>query len=123
MFPGGSITGDPKIRSMEIIDETEPTARGPYTGSIGYIGVDGNVCLNIAIRPIIIAGQKAFAQAGGGIVADSDPQAEWAETITKARALLAGIRATQQSRRRIADVMQKTPGMKTETAKDDKSNA
>ena len=96
MFPGGSITGAPKIRSMEIIDETEPTARGPYTGSIGYIGVDGNVCLNIAIRTIIIADRKAFAQAGGGIVADSDPQAEWAETITKARALLAGINATRK---------------------------
>jgi len=91
MFPGGSITGAPKIRSMEIIDETEPTARGVYTGSIGFIGIDGNACLNIAIRTIIITGQKAFAQTGGGIVADSDPQAEWDETITKARALLAGI--------------------------------
>ncbi len=96
MFPGGSITGAPKIRSMEIIDETEPTARGVYTGSIGYIGVDGSVCLNIAIRTIIIAGQKAFAQTGGGIVADSDPQAEWNETITKARALLAGIISVQR---------------------------
>jgi para-aminobenzoate synthetase component 1 len=91
MFPGGSITGAPKIRSMEIIDETEPTARGVYTGSIGYVGIDSSVCLNIAIRTIIIAGQKAFAQAGGGIVADSDPEAEWDETITKARALLAAI--------------------------------
>jgi len=91
MFPGGSITGAPKIRSMEIIDETEPTARGVYTGSIGYIGLDGSVCLNIAIRTIIIKNQMAFAQTGGGIVADSDPQAEWDETITKARALLAGI--------------------------------
>lgn len=97
MFPGGSITGAPKIRSMEIIDETEPTARGVYTGSIGYIGVDGNACLNIAIRTIIIKNQKAYAQTGGGIVADSDPQAEWDETITKARALLAGIRAVQQA--------------------------
>jgi para-aminobenzoate synthetase component 1 len=96
MFPGGSITGAPKIRSMEIIDETEPTARGVYTGSIGYIGLDGNVCLNIAIRTIIIAGQKAYAQTGGGIVADSEPQAEWNETITKARALLAGIGAVQE---------------------------
>ena len=96
MFPGGSITGAPKIRSMEIIDETEPTARGVYTGSIGYIGLDGGVCLNIAIRTIIIKNQKAFAQTGGGIVADSDPQAEWEETITKARALLAGIESVQQ---------------------------
>ena len=91
MFPGGSITGAPKIRAMEIIDETEPTARGVYTGSIGFIGIDGNVCLNIAIRTIIIKNGRAFAQAGGGIVADSDPEAEWQETITKAKALLAGI--------------------------------
>jgi para-aminobenzoate synthetase component 1 len=91
IFPGGSITGAPKIRSMEIIDETEPTARGVYTGSIGYIGLDSSVCLNIAIRTIIVKNQKAYAQTGGGIVADSNPQAEWNETITKARALLAGI--------------------------------
>jgi len=97
IFPGGSITGAPKIRSMEIIDETEPTDRGVYTGGIGYIGLDGSVCLNIAIRTIIIKNQKAFAQTGGGIVADSDPEAEWNETITKARALLAGIKATQDS--------------------------
>jgi anthranilate/para-aminobenzoate synthase component I len=80
---------------MEIIDETEPTARGVYTGSIGYIGLDGSVCLNIAIRTIIVKNRKAFAQTGGGIVADSNPQAEWDETITKARALIAGVIATQ----------------------------
>jgi para-aminobenzoate synthetase component 1 len=108
MFPGGSITGAPKIRSMEIIDETEPTARGVYTGSIGYIGIDGSVCLNIAIRTIIIKNYKAYAQTGGGIVADSDPQAEWAETITKARALLAGIKATQRCKQRIIDIEKKT---------------
>jgi para-aminobenzoate synthetase component 1 len=96
MFPGGSITGAPKIRSMEIIDETEPTARGVYTGNIGYIGIDGSVCLNIAIRTIIIKNRKAFAQTGGGIVADSDPQAEWDETLVKARALLAGINSVQR---------------------------
>ncbi|UCE50582.1 MAG: anthranilate synthase component I family protein [Phycisphaerales bacterium] len=123
MFPGGSITGAPKIRSMEIIDQTEPTTRGPYTGSIGYIGIDGNVCLNIAIRTIIITGRKAFAQAGGGIVADSDPQAEWAETITKARALLAGIKATQESRQHIVDVIKQARKMQSETAKDGKGNA
>jgi len=99
MFPGGSITGAPKIRSMEIIDETEPTARGVYTGSIGYIGLDGSACLNIAIRTIIIKNKTAYAQTGGGIVADSDPQAEWDETITKARALLAGIKATNSVKR------------------------
>ncbi|MBE0536833.1 MAG: anthranilate synthase component I family protein [Phycisphaerae bacterium] len=97
VFPGGSITGAPKIRAMEIIDELEPTRRGVYTGSIGYIGLDGSVCLNIAIRTVIIAGGTAYAQTGGGIVADSEPEAEWEETITKARALLAGIAAVQQS--------------------------
>jgi para-aminobenzoate synthetase component 1 len=93
MFPGGSITGAPKIRSMEIIDETEPTARGVYTGSIGFIGLDGSVCLNIAIRTIIIKNQRVYAQTGGGIVADSNPEAEWDETITKARALIGGIQS------------------------------
>ena len=96
MFPGGSITGAPKISSMEIIEELEPTARSVYTGSIGFIGIDGNVCLNIAIRTIIIKGQKAFAQTGGGIVADSNAMAEWQETITKARALVAGINSVQR---------------------------
>jgi len=97
MFPGGSITGAPKIRSMEIIDETEPTVRAVYTGSIGFISIDGSVCLNIVIRTIIIKGDKAYAQTGGGIVADSSPEAEWQETITKARALIAGIKATQKA--------------------------
>jgi para-aminobenzoate synthetase component 1 len=119
MFPGGSITGAPKIRSMEIIDENEPTARGVYTGSIGFIGIDGSVCLNIAIRTIIITDQKAFAQTGGGIVADSDPQAEWAETITKARALLAGIKATQKSTQQIVDIKKKkTKSRKINTKQD-----
>ena len=95
MFPGGSITGAPKVSSMEIIDETEPTARGVYTGSIGLIGLDGNISLNIAIRTIITKDNKAYTQTGGGIVADSDPQDEWNKTITKARALLAGIIATK----------------------------
>ena len=97
MFPGGSITGAPKVRAMEIIDEFEPTARGVYTGSIGLIGLDGTACLNIAIRTVIIAAHKAFVQTGGGIVADSDPTAEWDETIAKARALLAGIDTVQKS--------------------------
>lgn len=97
MFPGGSITGAPKIRSMEIIDETEPTARGVYTGSIGFIGLDGAACFNIAIRTMIIKDGKAYAQTGGGIVADSEAQAEWQETITKAKALLEGINSVQNS--------------------------
>ena len=97
MFPGGSITGAPKIRAMEAIEELEPTRRGLYTGSIGYIGLDGNVCLNIAIRTIIISGGVAYAQSGGGIVADSVPQAEWDETLTKVMALAAGLEAAEQA--------------------------
>ncbi|MHC4759250.1 MAG: anthranilate synthase component I family protein, partial [Planctomycetota bacterium] len=96
MFPGGSITGAPKISAMEIIDETEPTARGVYTGSIGFIGINGSSCLNITIRTVIITNQKAYIQTGGGIVADSNPEEEWQETLTKARALLAGIESLQK---------------------------
>ncbi len=98
MFPGGSITGAPKIRAMQIINETEPTPRGIYTGSIGYIGIDGGACLNIAIRTTIIKNKSAYVQTGGGIVADSDPQAEYDETIIKARAQLAGIQALNSRR-------------------------
>jgi para-aminobenzoate synthetase component 1 len=96
-FPGGSITGAPKIRSMEIIDELEPTARGVYTGSIGWIGLNFDLCWNIAIRTILVSEKKATIQAGGGIVADSDPEAEWRETLIKARALLAGINAANRT--------------------------
>ena len=91
MFPGGSITGAPKISAMNIISRLEPRQRAVYTGGIGFLGIDGSACLNIAIRTIIIKDQKAFVQTGGGIVADSKPQDEWNETIVKARALIAGI--------------------------------
>jgi para-aminobenzoate synthetase component 1 len=96
MFPGGSITGAPKVRSMEIIDETEPTARGIYTGSIGYIGLDGKTSLNIVIRTIVIKDKTAYVQSGGGIVADSEPESEWQETIIKAKALIEGINSVNQ---------------------------
>jgi len=96
IFPGGSITGAPKISAMKIINELEPTARGLYTGAIGWIDLCGNACLNIAIRTIIIKNQRAFAQTGGGIVADSDAQAEWNETLIKAKALLTGINSVQR---------------------------
>ena len=85
-FPGGSITGAPKIRAMEIIDELEPTARGVYTGAIGYLGFDGTMDLNVAIRTIVIQAGRAYVHVGGGIVADSDPSAEYEETLDKARA-------------------------------------
>lgn len=87
-FPGGSITGAPKIRSMEIIDELEPTQRNIYTGSIGYIGFDGDVDLNIAIRTIVCKGNKAYFQVGGGITWNSNANLEYEETLHKAKALI-----------------------------------
>ncbi|RJP33461.1 MAG: aminodeoxychorismate synthase component I [Actinobacteria bacterium] len=92
-FPGGSITGAPKIRSMEIIDELEPTARSVYTGSIGYLGYNGKYDLNIAIRTIIVKGDTAYFQVGGGIVADSDPADEFQETLDKGKAIFAALSA------------------------------
>lgn len=88
-FPGGSITGCPKIRAMEIIEELELTRRGPYTGSMGYIDFSGNMDLNILIRTLIHCGEKIHFQVGGGIVADSTPEGEYEETLVKARALRA----------------------------------
>lgn len=88
MFPGGSITGAPKIRAMEIIDELEPTQRNIYTGSIGYIGFNSNADFNIVIRTIIQKGNKIYLQAGGGIVWDSDAQMEYEESLQKAKALI-----------------------------------
>jgi len=93
-FPGGSITGAPKIRSMEIIEELEPVKRSIYTGAIGYISFDGNMDTSIAIRTFILKGGKAYFQVGGGIVADSDPAAEYQETLDKARGMFAALGAT-----------------------------
>ncbi len=87
-FPGGSITGAPKVRAMEIIDELEPNRRGPYTGSLGYISFNGNADLNIIIRTFILKGNKAYFNVGGGIVHDSQPEVEYQETLDKARGLL-----------------------------------
>ncbi len=94
-FPGGSITGAPKIRAMEIIAELEPTRRGPYCGSIGYIGFDGAMDTSIVIRTMAILGQQLTFQVGGGIVADSDPAAEYEESLTKARALIETLTGTR----------------------------
>ncbi|HVY70253.1 MAG TPA: aminodeoxychorismate synthase component I, partial [Verrucomicrobiae bacterium] len=84
-FPGGSITGAPKIRAMEIIDELEPVTRGPYTGCIGYLGFNRESQLNVAIRTAVARRGTAWFHAGAGIVADSDPAAEHDETLAKAR--------------------------------------
>jgi|Deesub1362A_J573_1020465.scaffolds.fasta_scaffold01466_1 para-aminobenzoate synthetase component 1 len=91
-FPGGSITGAPKVRAMEIIEELEPTKRNVYTGSIGYLSFNKRMDLNIAIRTFIVKEDTAFFQVGGGIVADSDPEAEYQETMDKAKALIESIK-------------------------------
>jgi para-aminobenzoate synthetase component 1 len=83
-FPGGSITGAPKVRSMEIIEELENVKRSIYTGAIGYISFDGNMDTSIAIRTLVAKNNKAYFSVGGGIVADSDPESEYQETLDKA---------------------------------------
>lgn len=87
-FPGGSITGAPKVRAMEIIDELEPTRRSIYTGSIGYLSFNDDMDMNIVIRTFLIKEGKAYFQVGGAIIHDSDPQAEYVETLDKAKALI-----------------------------------
>jgi para-aminobenzoate synthetase component 1 len=87
-FPGGSITGAPKVRAMEIIDELEPTKRSVYTGSMGYLSFNEDLDVNIVIRTFLIKEGKAYFQVGGGIIYDSDPEAEYMETLDKARALI-----------------------------------
>jgi anthranilate/para-aminobenzoate synthase component I len=83
-FPGGSITGAPKFRAMEIIDELEPVTRGPYTGALGYLGFNRESQLSIVIRAAVCKGGRAYFHAGAGIVADSIPEAEYQETMDKA---------------------------------------
>jgi anthranilate/para-aminobenzoate synthase component I len=92
MFPGGTVTGVPKIRCLEIIEELEPVSRGLYTGSIGYVSWSGHMDWNIVIRTLTLSrGELAF-YAGAGIVADSDPPKEYAETLYKAQALIDAVR-------------------------------
>jgi anthranilate synthase component 1 len=87
-FPAGTVSGAPKVRAMEIIDELEPSKRGIYAGSVGYLGFNGDMDLCIAIRTAVVKDGHIFVQAGAGIVADSDPDMEWQETLNKARAQL-----------------------------------
>jgi len=90
-FPGGSVTGAPKIRAMQIIEELEPVRRGPYCGAIGYLATDGTIQFNVAIRTMIAKGNQIHIPVGGGIVADSEPAAEYEETLVKARAMVAAL--------------------------------
>ncbi len=95
-FPAGTVTGSPKIRAMEIIDELEPVRRGPYAGSVGYFSFSGNLDSCITIRTIVVKGNDAYVQAGAGIVADSVPEREFTETENKARGLIKAIEMAEE---------------------------
>ena len=94
-LPAGTLSGAPKVRAMEIIDELEPHRRGPYGGAIGYVDFTGNMDTCIALRTLVLMGQTAYMQAGAGIVADSDPESEYQETVNKAAGLLRAIEIAQ----------------------------
>jgi anthranilate synthase component 1 len=90
-FPAGTVSGAPKVRAMEIIEELEPTRRGVYSGAVGYISWSGNMDTAIAIRTAVIKNDRLYIQAGAGIVADSNPRNEWNETMNKARAIFRAV--------------------------------
>jgi len=94
-FPAGTVSGAPKIRAMQIIEELEPVRRGPYAGAVGYIGFSGNMDTCITIRTMIIRDDDLYLQAGAGIVADSDPEREYVETLNKAKGMLQAIEVTR----------------------------
>ena len=94
-FPAGTVSGAPKVRAMEISAELEPDRRGIYAGAVGYLDFAGNLDFCITIRTLVMAGGKAYVQAGAGIVADSDPAAEFEETRDKARALVRALEMAQ----------------------------
>ena len=95
-FPAGTVSGAPKIRAMEIIEELEPSRRGPYAGAVGYFGFSGNMDTCINIRTVVVKGRQAFIQAGAGIVADSDPEAEYIETCNKAKAMMRAVEMAEK---------------------------
>jgi anthranilate synthase component 1 len=97
-FPAGTLTGAPKIRAMEIIEELEPARRGVYGGAVGYFGFTGAMDTAIAIRSVLMRGGTAWVQAGAGIVADSDPESEHRECVNKARAVLEAVRRAEALR-------------------------
>jgi anthranilate synthase component 1 len=95
-FPAGTVSGAPKVRAMEIIDEMEPTKRGVYAGAIMYVDFSNNLDSCIAIRTLVVRGNKGYIQAGGGLVADSVPENEYQETVNKSRALIRAINLAQR---------------------------
>lgn len=94
-FPAGTVTGAPKVRAMEIIEELEPTKRGPYAGSVGYFSLSGNMDMCITIRTLLIINKDVYVQAGAGIVADSEPENEYMETVNKAMAMMKAVQITE----------------------------
>ena len=98
IFPAGTLSGAPKIRACEIIDELEPTARGPYGGGMGYIDFSGNLDVCITIRTMVKRANKVYVQAGAGIVADSVPESEYQECMNKAGAVFQALRETTKAR-------------------------
>jgi anthranilate synthase component 1 len=94
-LPAGTVSGAPKVRAMQIIDEIEPHRRGPYAGAVGYLDFTGNMDTCIALRTLVMIGQTAYVQAGAGIVADSVPAEEYQETLNKAKGLLTAIEIAQ----------------------------
>jgi len=99
-FPAGTLSGAPKVRAMQIIDELEPTRRGIYAGAILYLDFSGNVDSCIALRTLVAKGGRVYIQAGAGIVADSVPEREFEETVNKARALLKALETAQSGEAR-----------------------
>jgi anthranilate synthase component 1 len=99
-LPAGTVSGAPKVRAMEIIDEIERHRRGPYAGAVGYIDFTGNMDTCIALRTLVMARGKAYVQAGAGIVADSVPASEYQETLNKAKGLLKAIDVAERQLRR-----------------------
>ena len=95
-LPAGTLSGAPKIRAMEIIEELEPAKRGVYGGAVGYLSFSGDMDLAIAIRCAVVKDKIVYIQSGGGIVADSDPELEWQETQNKAMAVVKAVRMVQQ---------------------------
>jgi anthranilate synthase component 1 len=96
VFPAGTLTGAPKVRAMEIIDELETTRRGLYGGAVGYFAWGGNMDTCIAIRSMVMKGDKVYVQSGGGVVADSDPTAEYQESLNKARAAIRALEMAEE---------------------------
>jgi anthranilate synthase component 1 len=95
-FPQGTVSGAPKIRAMEIIDELEPVRRGVYAGAVGYFSYTGNTDTAIALRTLVVRNGRVHIQAGGGVVADSDPGAEFEESVNKARAMIRALSAARE---------------------------